>query len=76
MADPIVVQSEKLVEYTNCNTTKQKMIVNAWYSAMEIANKVKGGIDFTSRWAEMEFLGPMSWNQPAQNDLKGRSQKP
>jgi hypothetical protein len=65
IANPLVVQPEKLVEYTNCNTTKQKMIVDAWYSAIEIANNVKGSIDFTSRWAAEEFLGPMSWNQPA-----------
>ncbi|PMD26040.1 hypothetical protein NA56DRAFT_699124 [Hyaloscypha hepaticicola] len=38
ITNPLVVQSEKIVEYTNCNTTKQKMIVDAWYSAMEIAN--------------------------------------
>jgi hypothetical protein len=71
MANPLAVQSEKLFEYTNYGIKKQKMKVDAWYFAIEIAKTTWNEASFSlAVGLKRSFLAPWTGTSQLRNTLK------
>ena len=69
VADPIVVQSEKLRNFQECSPDQQVQINKAWYEAMSMAADVKSDLNF-EHYGAVDFFGPSKDTAGAQNNIR------